>query len=454
MTTNPKIARIRALLEEYNFEEADAAFWASRPILQHIHDFAQSRLAAPRSTLLAVMLREVAMIDPRWVLPPIVGSAASLNLFGVFVGESGVGKGISEAVSREVLTHNEIVNSYVLPNPTLGSGEGIVAQYMRLTKPSKDSPATPFQYNDRALFSAAEIDTLSAVTNRSGSTLFPELCKAFSGETLGHSYAAAEKGMLVPRHGYRMNVGIGAQPTRSNVLLQQIDSGLPQRFVWLPTHDSYMPDYDVTQPEPFYLNTVAFELGPDEGLREFTVDPAIRAEIRAVRRAVVRSGTGGIDSHKQLTKLKVAAAFAILDERSAVTLDDWALAGYVIHLSDETRRGIEDTIKRSEQAEATEKAEKRGKAEGITAKARIAEEQSAVTTQAAKLVRKTLAGEEYSGSDLRRMLALNDREPYYDRAVALLIDQQILKERPVTSQGQIGKKYLRLVTAEERGDYD
>ena len=50
------------------------------------------------------------------------------------------------------------------------------------------------------IISAPEISTLNALKSGQASALFPELNKAWFGESLGFSYAAREKSVHLPRH--------------------------------------------------------------------------------------------------------------------------------------------------------------------------------------------------------------------------------------------------------------
>ena len=59
------------------------------------------------------------------------------------------------------------------------------------------------QYRSAVILSAPEVSTLNALKTRLASTLFPELNKAWFGESLGFSYAAREKSVHRPRHDYR-----------------------------------------------------------------------------------------------------------------------------------------------------------------------------------------------------------------------------------------------------------
>src|SRR5262245_59239253 len=89
---------------------------------------------------------------------------------------------------------------------TPGSGEGILKQYAYKKKTEQ------INLRNAVMFSVPEIDTLAALTARGGSTLMPELRKAWMGDRLGFGWANVEKAVLIMRHRYRMTMVVGVQP--------------------------------------------------------------------------------------------------------------------------------------------------------------------------------------------------------------------------------------------------
>ena len=59
-----------------------------------------------------------------------------------------------------------------------------------------------------------EIDTLSALGNRNGTTLLSQLRKAWSGEALTFGYVDRNKAIEVAGHSYRLTLVAGVQPGR------------------------------------------------------------------------------------------------------------------------------------------------------------------------------------------------------------------------------------------------
>ena len=184
------------------------AFWTARPELERLRIFARARCVGQWSTLGAVLARVIATIPPDVVLPPTIGSEASLNFFVALVARSGFGKNTSEAAAEDFVASDTFV--FVA---TPGSGEGIPKQYAYKKKDEQ------VNLRNAVMFTVGEVDAFAALAGRSGSTLMPELRKAWMGERLGFGWATAEKAVVVMSHRYRMTmvVGVGflAVATRS-----------------------------------------------------------------------------------------------------------------------------------------------------------------------------------------------------------------------------------------------
>jgi hypothetical protein len=111
------------------------------------------------------------------------GRSRILNLFVGVVAFTGGGKGTSESAAYEAvdLSHVDVVGP--------ASGEGIGHLFKGWDRSQKDY----LQYRSAVIISAPEISTLNALKSGQASTLFPELNKAWFGESLGFSNAARER---------------------------------------------------------------------------------------------------------------------------------------------------------------------------------------------------------------------------------------------------------------------
>jgi hypothetical protein len=345
----------------------EAEFWNARPELTHVYKFALARRVAPWAVFGSVLV-DVAYHVPPWVkLPPIIGTHASLNLFICLVSRSGRGKNVSQGAARDafILSRDEI---YTAP---AGSGEGLVKQYAHWS--TKDGGQVDDR--DRVLFTCAEVDTLGALKNRSGSTLLGQLREAYSGGPLGFAYSDNHNRVRLAAHKYRLCFVVGVQPKRADVLLneQEIDGGTPQRFLWFGATDDRITADDLACPAPLVIKKTH---GP-WGQGEFTIQVCdeARQEIIANHVKNQRDEADTIDGHALQTREKVAAALAILNDRPGpleITGEDWHLAGLVMRHSDGVRESVLAELKKQREKENDARAYQEGRREAI--KVGVAEE--------------------------------------------------------------------------------
>ncbi|MFN8102751.1 MAG: hypothetical protein U0Q20_14335 [Mycobacterium sp.] len=322
-------------------------FWSTRPALQHVLQSARAAGAGPWAVLGSVLARGIVTIPPEIVLPPTIGGRMSLNLFIAHTGPSGGGKGIAEAVAVENFNFGQEIDE-----TPLGSGEGIA----RTFRPVGTKPEDPNAIS-AALFTASEIDTVTALASRSGSTLSAEIRKTYSGEQLGFGNAGKDTRVVVAAHSYRACMTVGVQPLRSRPLLDAADGGLPQRFVWLPTSDPDAPDDPPEHPARLKIKRPHW-LRPVGSRFDLHVPSSARDAIRAHRLAVLREdpAVDPLDGHALLTRLKVAVGLMALDGRSVVSDEDWALAGHVMDVSAHTRQRCQRALAEASRSANTARA--------------------------------------------------------------------------------------------------
>jgi hypothetical protein len=437
------------------------AFWSARPELARLQQFARARLTGPWSTLGAVLARAVVMIPPHVVLPPTVGSVASVNLFVALVAPSGFGKGASESVAADYLGTD--THPHVAP---LGSGEGLLKQYAYKKKTEQ------INLRDAAIFSVPEVDTFAALTGRGGSTLMPELRKAWMGERLGFGWADVEKAVTIMDHRYRMTMIVGVQPGRGGVLLDDADGGTPQRFLWLPTTDPDAPDDPPEEPEGLRLTDwpssaelvelaepVHSESGDGGGLRlTFDVEDAYRLEVPADRTAfhvlglppsvvdsiraehlAKRRGevaeSSALDSHAMLARLKIAVGLMWLNGRTdKVSEEDWALAGIVLGVSNTTRATVLGALR----SNTVKVAKARGRQDAVreVAKAEgMAKAEDAAIGRVAERIRKALRLEnDRSKAAVRRDFGRD--KPHFDAALGRLVGVGDVELKPIPGKSE------------------
>jgi hypothetical protein len=372
------------------------AFWDSRPELSHLHAFARSRMVSPWAVLGVTLCRVVAAAPLPLVLPKTVGTYGSLNLFVALVGASGGGKGTAEAAAEEAL---------VFASPpakgNVGSGEGIAHLYAKRTKAGVERIA------DAVVLSVAEIDTLGALGARQGATLLPELRKAWSGEALGFSYADPSKRLPIARGSYRMGLIAGVQPTKAGTLLDDADGGTPQRFVWLPTVDPGAPDVPPDDPGSRFWDPPLVVKDPGHGGKHvITLCDEARDEVVVTRRASLRGEETRLDGHLLYTRLKVAAALALLAGRTDVDHEDWELSGVVMDLSIATRDRVQATLSAAEGGKAEARAKMRAR-EAVVVAEKL--ESAAVTRIAKALTRRMTTDKWQTLRDVKHIVSSPDR---------------------------------------------
>ena len=418
----------------------EEAFWLARPELQHLRTFARSRKVGPWSMFGSVVARAAAVIPPSVVLPALVGDYGSLNQFVAIAAKSGSGKGTSEAAAEAFLVTDPEVHT-----ATPGSGEGILKEYAYKKK------ADQIDLRNSVLFSVPEIDSLAALKGRSGSTLMPELRKAWMGEQLGFGYAADDKKFAIKKHRYRMSMVVGVQPGRSQTLFEDADGGTPQRFLWFPTTDIDRPERRPDDPGPLKLprwpgGVLVTEQATEVGHADSDGEMALRFSVQrmelsqranadhlqvlGVPQVAIEAidaeqdakldgrDADDLDSHGLLMQLKVAAVLMFLAGRTdAITVEDWELARIVKAISDRTRAQVQKTLR----AKVGASNRSRGRAEGERKVAEAETIETAKIERAVGLVRKHLTANGTLTRKAGRSKLKNDIRDHFDEAADRLV---------------------------------
>jgi hypothetical protein len=315
----------------------------------------------------------------------------------------------------------------------MGSGEGVARTFEVKTVEDDQGFEHEVQKCKVAIFTSSEIDTMAALIQRQGATIESQLRNMIMGEALGFTNSSKETRTLVPELSYRACLSLGVQPGRAGVLLNGADGGTPQRLLWLPARDPDMADEDdwPDTPEPLHIEPLNFGRSGPDGYVHLDVPATVRKEIRAAHVTKHRSpGADPIGTHTPLTRLKVAAALMVLDGRTEMLEDDWALAGQVIDVSNATRAWVEKYVaERGKRANA--------------ARAHAAAERDEIVSER-KLKRTIKAIERWFANpkhvdadgwvrkrDLQSRALKSDIREYLDDALAQLTDEGKVESREI-----------------------
>ncbi|MGW9020185.1 hypothetical protein ACWGOE_01735 [Leucobacter chromiiresistens] len=397
-------------LVENEQHDPDEAFWLSRPQFTAIQRWARARRVSPWAVLGVILAKIITNTPPNVLLPAIVGGPGSLNTFLNIVGRSGQGKGAAGATANEALEIG--MHTLRVARANLGSGEGISAAFVGREQ-NEDGDTEIVQHTDSVLFEVAEVDTFAATGNRTGSTLMPEVRKVWSGEALGFQNRDSARTLPVEAHSYRAAMIVGVQPTRSGALLRDADGGTPQRFIWLPATDPYAPDRAPAPPEVIRWDMPGEHVLPTiDGRRTLRVCDTAWETIDRAQIARLRGEGDALDGHALFSRLKVAAALTLFDQRGDVNDDDWELSSYIMRVSDATRKACLDALEEVAKSANVARAEARAEAAAVTAD----HTETALLERAKERVILKATTEWESAANLRIALSTKIR-PFFEVAV-------------------------------------
>lgn len=314
-----------------------SVFFDQTDTLRHIRDAAWSRLCSPSGVLALMLGRVLAEVPPSVVLPPVIGSAASLNLGIAIKSGSGGGKSTSVSVSAELLGMVGMDQESQIERG-VGSGEGLIDQFLQVEMVEnakgemKPSNRQILADDPRCIVVCDEIEQMEAVgVGRSGSTLNSILRSALTGDALRTTNSrAGGRTRSVPKRTYRAVVILGVQPGRSDILLneREVSTGTPQRFLWCDAADPSRPKDE----RPVWPGPLDWE-PPEEWPETVWYPEHIRDEVITQREAFLDGKVQATEGHSTLTRLKVAFALGVLHGETKISDQWWSLAGELLNAS-------------------------------------------------------------------------------------------------------------------------
>jgi hypothetical protein len=409
------------------------AFWEEREVLTNIRQFAIAKFVSPWAMLGAVLAYAAALTPPRVTVKAI--DVGSLNLFVGLVGAPGAGKDVAREAARAWF--GEAADDAHLYQREIGTGQGLVSAFVRRFQDKETKESVIQQVRESILVTVSEIDQITAHAKQQASTLVPTLRSAWMAQLLGGLYKDTARDLSVGAHTYRLCLVVGIQPAHARALVGDAGGGLPQRFLWMPATDPTLPELDEDEdppfPEPWQWKPPVrcrefgdpFTLGEDHQPEPDVVMGVCDAARREFRRDRWRRATGRydgdeLDTHALFSRLKVAAALALLDQRTEVSEDDWRLADTVMAVSRHVRgrvlRRLEDEDRKQRDAEQQAQVESAVAVE--RAKAESTLEQAKAKTRSV-LARQT-AGEWMAASKVRKSITASARVVFEDAVNALV----------------------------------
>jgi len=237
------------------------------------------------------------------------------------------------AIARELLPGQQERKDLVWEWP-VSSGEGLVSAFFEMVQ-EEDSSGKKQMKNKKTKtavhFSVDEALGLVQMSARQGTTIGSVLCTAWSGGDPGQGNASTDRQRVGMNPGtYRMAGVAAIQLSLGHRLLEDtfVQQGLSGRLVFFAAEDPGIPHWSVRPAWPGPLNLPVHPTMPVE----VAYDSAIEEEIleQNYQKMAKHVQVAPIDGHLNLVKLKMAGIFALMENRTNVTVDDWDLAGMAL----------------------------------------------------------------------------------------------------------------------------
>lgn len=399
-------------------------WYDQRPWMAACRQMAQAVGGSPSAHLLAYLTRWATLIPPGYTIPPINGAPSSFDLLSVIAGTSGSGK-TSPMTNAEFLV--PIQRKDMRMGLGLGSGEGIIETFF--TRDEFEGEDGKKKVEKRKTirgvnFSVSEGLIFADLSQRGGTTHVTRLCDAWSGAALSTANASAETFRHVERGQYRLTMVMGIQASQAHKLMT--DDAASQGFVgrllfcWAeeprvkPRPDPPAPpllivpgasETQATHDHPLLFKPVLM-----------TYPPEVYAEIQDASDARVGTDVPVEDHHHDLLRCKVAGIVALMEGRTAVSLDDWAIATDLVETSAAVRKHLYAQRLQESRDKGHRVAEAKGELEYITESVK---ERRYIASMAERIRAKTT--EPVSLGKLTRALTSDSTRHRFDPALALAV---------------------------------
>lgn len=341
-------------------EELEERVFGTIPQVGAIRDVARAAGMSPWSTLGLSIGRGLLRVHPSVLIEPLVGGVpAPLNFQLGVVGASGRGKGAAHGLVWYTTTTADTIDGCNYDKKFQPpSGAALSGLFVALEKDEEgDIQLVPIR--DAAWCDWSEVDTLTATAGRGGNDLGAQLRVAITGAELGTDPKREGKTPLkVEPLSYRILVSFSTQygqPAAS--LMTERDGGTLQRTCWCSTTD---PRSLAKRPRgvPRHVELDILRRLPP-GRQFITVDEAIHDEVWEAQAEKIRfdRDINELGGHRNLTKLRVAAWVALIQQRTHIGTEEWSWAEAWMTHSDRVRDRVEASVKGIKKTAAVEAGE-------------------------------------------------------------------------------------------------
>lgn len=421
--------------------EEEREFWKEiSPVLRTIYETAKATRNGPWNMLGTHILQTAAGVAPEVHVADIADKGAiSLNINLMSVGRTGRGKTSAINTLRKIAPPG-----IQIERKPVGTGEGIRDTYGKnvFREDVKLYDVERTAYN--CIFDADEISAVAALKNRNGATLLSTMRTMFTADTIGQTNKA-ENTVIIPKHTYRGCIQINGQPIRIASLMTQeeIDSGTPQRFIYVPVVDEYLDPrkkYDMPSTSlvalhpdlvPDHMNALGMIAAPghitSQQLNGPTRPPMLEISIPSslanlVDVYVAANQLDCLDdtrSHEILLLIKLAVGVAWIHGRVEPTEDDVAIAGVIIQKSLETYAEVDKYIKKEKAKTGADNARRTGVQQAVTERAYEETNTRETIARLKAIVNAMEEGETTTRKALAQKLS-SRLNPFVDNALRLL----------------------------------
>lgn len=317
------------------------SFWSADPVLAQIRRAAHYRMNSADAVLGAILARLSAHLDPVVTIDTGIKQPMPLNMFVGLVGSAGTGKTSAYSAAKVLLNFGaetpadpmlagvETAPAEMTPTTGPGIAEAFMGVVIDLDNP-KPKPTHREQVRHKLLMHSDEGAGLvaSILDTKAAIRLGPTLRTAWSGDPLSDGNASPERKRHIKDYVVGLCVGFQLEALAALSTAEQLEYGMPQRFLYLSAADPAIPDLLPDDPGPMVVKLPGAPLQYCDELKALT-----RRE--ALARARGQDIADPMDAHRPAMRARLAALLVVLRDpgRVVVKLQDVELADVLLDVS-------------------------------------------------------------------------------------------------------------------------